>query len=121
MSATVRLWLACEAAVFAAASLVHAGALLSGYEHSQAQMAEAVIALVLVGGIAGTKIAPASSRAIGLAAQGFALLGTCVGLFMIAIGVGPRTGLDLILHAVMIALLVSGLVVVARRRMVVEH
>lgn len=115
MTRIVRAFLAVEAAVFAAAALVHAGVLVAGYEHVKAETAESVIAVVVAAGLAGTVARPSSSRTIGLAAQGFALLGTVVGLFTIAVGIGPRTALDLILHAIMIALLVTGCVIVSRR------
>ncbi|MGO7580890.1 hypothetical protein ACC699_40750, partial [Rhizobium ruizarguesonis] len=49
-------------------------------------------------------------------AQSFALLGTLVGAFTLAVGVGPQTTLDYITHAVMILLLVTGLVWLARSR-----
>jgi hypothetical protein len=110
----VRSFLSLEAAVFVAAALVHAGFLLSGHEHAKAETAEAVIALVLLTALAATVIAPPAGRRIGLAAQGFALFGTLVGLFTIAIGIGPRTPFDLVLHTTMILLLVSGLLAVAR-------
>jgi hypothetical protein len=48
----------------------------------------------LLVGLAWTWIRPASARAAGLAAQGFALVGTLVGIFTIAVGVGPRTAPD---------------------------
>ena len=112
----VQGYLSAEALVFGVASLVHAGMLVSGYEHREARIAEGVIAAVLVAGLVGTFIAPQSSRTFGLGAQGFALLGTMVGLFTIAIGVGPRTVFDLTLHAAMVALLVSGLVATSRTR-----
>jgi hypothetical protein len=115
MTATVRIFLAIESVVFGAAALMHAGVLFPGHEHGRARIAESVIALVLAAGLAASVAAPAASRRIGLAAQGFALLGTFVGLFTIAIGIGPRTAIDLVLHAMMIALLVSGCLVVARR------
>jgi hypothetical protein len=115
MPTLLRWFLTADALTFVAASLVHAGVLLRGLEHPQARIAESVIAAVLLAGLVGTLVAPASSRAIGLWAQGFALLGTMVGLFTIAIGVGPRTAFDLTLHAGMVALLVAGLVVTARR------
>jgi hypothetical protein len=95
---------------------VHTGVLLRGLEHPKARIAESVISAVLAAGLAGTFVAPASSRAIGLGAQGFALLGTMVGLFTIAIGIGPRTAFDLTLHAGMVTLLVTGLVLTARSR-----
>ena len=51
---------------------------------------------------------------IGLIAQGFALLGTLVGVFTIAIGVGPRTVPDVAYHAIIVLVLLPGLVVAAR-------
>jgi hypothetical protein len=114
MSTPVRSFLATDVAIFAAASLVHAGVLVHGLEHPHARIAEAVIAAVLLAALIGTFVAPAARRAFGLAGQGFALLGTCVGLFTIAIGIGPRTAFDLSLHAAMVALLVTGLVVTRR-------
>ena len=62
----------------------------------------------------GGSLAPTRIRAIGLDVQGFGLLGTLVGPFTMAIGVGRRSALDLVLHATMVALLVAG-EVVARR------
>lgn len=99
MTRLTKLLLAFQAILFAAASLVHAGVLLSGYEHSRAATAEGVIALVLLAGLVGSLVRPASARTIALAAQGFALLGTLVGAFTIAVGVGPQTTAGL-LHAV---------------------
>jgi hypothetical protein len=118
MTGLVRSFLSLEAAVFGAAALMHLGALVQGHEHAKAATAESVIALVLFGGLAATVVAPASSRPIGIVAQGFALLGTLVGILTIAIGVGPRTPVDLVLHAAMIALLAGGLTAVTRRRQV---
>jgi hypothetical protein len=54
----------------------------------------------------------------GLAAQGFALLGTLVGIFTIVVGVGPRSVLDIIDHVAIVAVLVRGLVVSWRTRIV---
>jgi hypothetical protein len=116
MTTLVRSFLAVEAAVFGLAALMHAGILIQGYEHAKASTAESVIAIGLAAGLAATTLWAASSRAIGLWTQGFALFGTLVGLFTIAIGVGPRTAVDLVIHAMMIALLVSGLLSVARHR-----
>lgn len=115
MAVVMRWFLAVEALVFASAALVHAGVVAHGYEHAAARTAESVIAFVLLAGLAATVLAPASNRGIGLGVQGFALLGTIVGLVMIAIGVGPRTALDLTLHGVMVVLLVTGLVAASRR------
>ena len=100
MAIVVRWFLAVEAAVFGSAALVHAGVLVRGYEHAAARTAESAIAFVLLVGLAASVLAPGSSRGIGLGVQGFALLGTAVGLVTIAIRVGPRTALDLTLHGV---------------------
>jgi hypothetical protein len=114
MQRVVRSFLAVQAAVFAIAALLHAGMLAGGYEHERARTAETVIAAVLLAGLVATFVAPAVARRAALAAQGFALFGTAVGLVTIAIGIGPRTMVDFALHATMIALLATGLVVTAR-------
>lgn len=107
----VRLFLIVEAAAFIVASLVHRGILTNGYEHARAATAESVLAAVLVVGLIVSWIVPAHLRTIGLIAEGFALLGTLVGLVMVVIGVGPQTTADLIYHLALIALLVRGLIV----------
>ena len=111
----VRWFLSAEVVVFGVASLMHRGLLVEGYTHAEAATAESVIAAVLAAGLISSIFLPASSRRIGLIVQGFALLGTMVGLFTIAIGIGPRTPLDVTLHAGMIVLLVWGLTVVFRQ------
>ncbi len=50
----------------------------------------------------------------GILAQGFALLGTLVGVTMIAIGVGPQTTGDIVFHMLLIVLLVTGLIMTMR-------
>src|SRR5881296_1977043 len=52
------------------------------------QWGQAAIAVVLLVGLVLTWIRPGSTRGVGLAAQAFALLGTLLGIFTIAIGVG---------------------------------
>jgi hypothetical protein len=61
---------------------------------------------------------PGESRELSrsLAAQGFALLGTLVGAFTIAIGVGPRTVPDIVYHVVLLIVLGWGLTVTVRAR-----
>jgi hypothetical protein len=90
MAIVVRWFLAPEAAVFGSVALMHADVFIHGYEQPAARIAESVIALVLLVGLGSTVAAPESSRGIGLGAQGFALFGTAVGIFTIALGVGPR-------------------------------
>ena len=110
----LRVFLAIEVAIFVLASLVHRGVLVRGYEHSRAAIAEAVIAAVLAAGLMLSLMRPWSARAYALFVQYFALLGTCVGVVMIMIGVGPRTAPDLALHALMIITLALGLVAATR-------
>jgi hypothetical protein len=105
-----------EAAAFLAAALVHSGVLIDGYEHQKAGTAESVIAIVLLLGLAWTWIRPGATLGVGLAAQAFALLGTLVGIFTIAIGVGPRTVPDIAYHLAIVVVLVTGLVAAVRGR-----
>jgi hypothetical protein len=114
MTQAIRLFLLFEAATFVAAALVHFGVLIDGYEHQKAGVAESVIAVVLLTGLTLTWIARAWTRRVGLAAQAFALLGTLVGIFTIAVGVGPRTVPDVAYHVAIAAVLVWGLVVAKR-------
>ena len=111
-----RTFLFVEALAFVVAALIHAGVLTTGYEHREAAIAESVIAGVLTLGLVASMLRPLSSRTTALAVQAFALAGTFVGLFTIAIGVGPQTRFDLALHAGLVTLLTAGLIVVARRR-----
>jgi hypothetical protein len=65
------LFLTAETALFAAASLVHAGILASGFEHARAMIAEGVIGAVLGLGLLALLIWPTRGPIIALAAQGF--------------------------------------------------
>lgn len=104
-----------QAAAFGLAALLHSGVLVDGYRHREATIAESVIAGVLALGAVTALVRPAWSRAAALAVQAFALLGTCVGVVTMAIGIGPQSRFDVALHAGFVALLVTGLVMVARR------
>ena len=88
---TIRRYLTVEALAFFAAALVHSGYLVPGYQHRAARIAETVLALALVAGLAVGLARPALARTAGLAAQGFALLGTLVGIFTMIVGVGPQS------------------------------
>jgi hypothetical protein len=103
-----------EVAAFAGASLTHFGVLMQGYEHTQAGIAEAVIAAALATAIVIGLLRPAMSRTVGLAAQGFALLGTSVGVFSMVRGFGPHSAADLAFHVGIATILVAGLVVAFR-------
>ena len=112
----IRLFMLCQSLSLILAALVHVGVLITGYEHRRGGTAETVIGVVLLGALVSTWIRPRATRMIGLSAQGFALLGTVVGIFTIATGVGPRTAPDIAYHISLVALPVSGLVVSGRAR-----
>ena len=114
MMQKTRLFLLVETVAFASASLVHSGFLIPGYEHAQARIAEGLIAAVLFTGLLVSLAIQEWTHLSGMAAQSFALLGTLVGLFTIAIGVGPRTVPDLTFHATIVVVLVWGLIVARR-------
>jgi hypothetical protein len=114
MAHVLRLFLLLEGASFALAALIHFGVLAGGYAHRSAAIAESAIGAVLLVAFALTWLMPAWTRAVGIAAQGFGLLGTLVGAFTIAIGVGPRTVPDVVYHAAILLALACGLVVAAR-------
>ena len=116
MARTVRLLMLIEAATFILAASVHAGLLMPGYEHREAQIAETVIAAVLLAGATLAWIRPRLARLAGIAAQGFAFLGTLVGIFTIIIGIGPRSALDIVYHLCILGVLGWGLVVAWRAR-----
>jgi hypothetical protein len=108
------MFLLVQSVAFIAASLTHLGVLMSGYEHQKAATAEGVIGVVLLAGLILTAIVPSSTRAIGISAQAFALLGTAVGIFTIAIGVGPQTIPDVLFHVAIVIALLSGLILTVR-------
>ena len=106
---TIRIFLLAEALGFFTAALVHFGVLARGFEHAKAGTAESVIGSALGLGLLTSLLRPRSTRTAGLAAQGFALFGVFVGLFTIAIGVGPRTAPDLAYHVLIVIVLAWGL------------
>jgi hypothetical protein len=114
MTQATRLFLLFEAAAFMVAALIHAGILIQGYEHAQAHVAESIIAAVLFGGLLLTLFIPAWTRRAALIVQGFALIGTLIGLFTIIVGVGPRTVPDVVYHVAIAAVLIWGLVTARR-------
>jgi hypothetical protein len=59
-------------------------------------------------------VRPPAARTAALAAQGFALAGTLVGIFTIIVGVGPRTVPDVVYHVAIVAALIAGLTATAR-------
>lgn len=110
----VQVLLLIESASFVLASLVHRGVFVGGYEHAQAAAAETMIGAVLLVGLAITPLRPRWTRAVSLSTQGFALLGTLVGVATIAIGARPYTRPDVGYHVAILTLLVVGLALTAR-------
>ena len=108
-----RVFLLLEGTSFAVAGLIHSGLLGTG-RHQPASIAESSLAVVLLVGLMLTWVWPARVRLISMGAQTIALLGTLVGAFTIAIGIGPRTLPDIIFHVTILAVLACGLVVSAR-------
>lgn len=105
---TVRGFLLVQIAIFLVLLSIHFGLLIGGYRHRAAGITELVITSVLVLGLLLTWMPPWSQRAA-TAAQSFGTLGVLVGLFTIALGIGPRTFLDLSLNVVLLLALVAGL------------
>lgn len=116
MITKLRIILAAEAAVFILAALIHGGILLDGYEHREASIAEAMIAAVLLTGIEASWVWPAQTTRAAVVAQGLALLGTLVGIFTMIIGLGPRTGPDVVYHVLIASILAWGLATAMRTR-----
>jgi len=114
MGQSMRYLMVLQAATFAVAALIHAGALVAGYEHPQARVAESLIASVLLVGAAVIWVRPGWTRRVALSAQGFALVGTLVGIFTIVVGIGPRSVPDIVYHVLIVVVLAWGLRVAAR-------
>jgi hypothetical protein len=117
----VRFIMVLAAMTFFAAASIHAGFLVDGYQHREARIAETVIGAVLFAGAAAASINPRWTRAAGLFALGFALVGTLVGITTIAIGIGPRTFADITYHILIVLVLLYGLVVAYRQRSAQAH
>ena len=107
----IRAFLIVQIVLFASAALTHFGILIGGHQHPQARIAETAIGIVLLAGLLWTVVRPVSARAVAIAVQVFALLGTAVGIFTIVAGVGPRSALDVVFHTCMVIALVVGLIV----------
>ncbi len=106
----IRLFLILQSVLFLGAASLHFGFFGKGYEHTKARIAETIIGLVLVTGFILTLFSPDNQQVIARTVQAFALFGTCIGIFTIIVGVGPRTRIDIILHLCMITLLIWGII-----------
>jgi hypothetical protein len=114
MAPSLRFLMLLEAATFIGAAAIHAGLLVDGYQHREARIAETVIAAVLLAGALVASISRRWARPVGIAAQGFALVGTLVGIVTIAIGIGPRSFADVLYHLLIVIVLTYGVVVAVR-------
>jgi hypothetical protein len=112
---TIRVLLLVQAASFITVALIHFGYLLDGYRDQGAAVPESIIASALLGGLLLSWTPAPWPRRAAIAAQVFALLGTLVGTTIIAIGIGPRTALDVAFHVVFLAELIVGLAMTLRR------
>lgn len=111
---TVRAFLLIEAVAFLVAGAIHSGMFVAIDTHYQAATAESIIGVVLLVSFGLTWVWSSQARLIGLLAQAFAAFGTMVGLFTIAVGVGPRSVGDIAFHLAVLAVLGWGIVVTAR-------
>jgi hypothetical protein len=111
----VRGFLLLQIAIFLALVSIHFGLLIGGYRHRNAGTTESVIAAVLVAGLLLTWTPPPWSRRAATAAQSFGILGVLAGLFTIALGIGPRTMLDLTRNAALLLTLIAGLAITLRK------
>src|SRR4051812_2815608 len=105
---SVRGFLLLQIALFLVLVAIHFGLLIDGYRHRDAGTTELLIAAVLVIGLLLTWM-PHWSRRAAIAVQSFGILGVLLGLVTIALGIGPRTILDLALDVVLLLTLLAGL------------
>ena len=118
MKSLIHLFLAVQSAVFVFAACAHFG-VFGDRDDPGAAVAESIIAVVLLAGLALTFTGPAGARPVALVAQGFALLGTLIGVTLV-LTVGPRETFDVVVHVVMLALLIAGLAVTYRAPQALE-
>ena len=111
---TARGFLLVQIAIFLLLATIHFGLLIDGYRHAAAGTTELVITALLVFGLLLTWRPPPWSRRAATAAQSFGILGVLVGLFTFALGIGPRTILDLTLNGILLLILFAGLALTKR-------
>jgi hypothetical protein len=112
---TVRGFLLLQIAIFLAMVSIHFGLPRGGYHHQAAGTTELVVTAVLVAGLLLTWTREPLSRRAANAAQAFATMGVLVGLLTIALRIGPRSILDLIVNAVLLLTLIVGLAMTSRK------
>lgn len=110
----LRRLLVAEAVAFWVAAAIHGGVLVPGLEDPAAALAEAIIGAVLLAAAVVSRWRSATTWAMAIAGQAFALLGSLVGLWLL-VTVGPARPPDLALHVGIIVVLVAGLGFATRR------
>jgi hypothetical protein len=112
---TVRGFLILQIAILLSMVSIHFGLLIGGYDHRAAGATELVIAAVLVAALLLTWMRAPWSRRPATAAQSFGILGVLGGFLTIALGIGPRTMLDVFLNGGMLLTLIGGLAITLRK------
>ena len=107
----VRGFLLLQIAILLSMVSIHFGLLIGGHRQRSAGTVELVIAAVLAAGLLLTWTPRPWSRRSATAVQSFGILGVLLGLSTIAIGIGPRTILDLALNATLLLTLMVGLAI----------
>jgi hypothetical protein len=105
----LRVLLAFQAITYVIAGMIHSGAVLDGHKLQAGFIAESLIAAALITGLLVSLFRPAVTRDAALAAQGFALVLTCIGLFLLVVGANPRSVPEFAYHIGIIAILIWGL------------
>ncbi len=118
MKSLIQLFLAVQFALFAFAASAHFG-VFTDMNDPGAAIAETVIAVVLLAGLARTFTKAADVRSVALGTQGFALLGTLIGITLV-LTVGPTETFDVTVHSLMLITLLAGLAVTSRAPREVE-
>jgi hypothetical protein len=107
-------YLLVEVLLFAFAALAHGGVIMQGHENTRAAAMEPALAVILGGGVIMSFVSPAQTRVVALITQGLALVGVVAGIFMVAMGLEPRTLANLVVLAIMLITVTLGLIVAKR-------
>ena len=112
----IRGFLLVQIAIFLVMVLIHFGLLPGGYRHQSAGITESLIVAALAFGLLLTWTPAPWNQRGATAAQSFGTLGVLVGLLTMAVGIGPRTVLDVSLDLVLLLTLIAGLMLQRKGR-----
>ena len=113
MVKTLRLLMGLAAVSLLVAAALHPGLIIPGPFDTAAQY-ETGVAVILLIGIGVTFVGGSTARWGALASLVLALGGATIGLYLAILGLAPNTGLDIVYHVVLVALLVASIVVAWR-------